>query len=60
MSTFKRKNPLVRAPIMRKGGVHEKTRSAKRQKAKRALRKKVNQYMAPKRGHSYMKFLEFP
>jgi len=34
-----RTNPIVRAPILRKGGVHEKSQSAKRQESKRQLRR---------------------
>lgn len=36
-----RGNPIARNPLMRKGGVHEKSRSAKRQQAKRDLRKQI-------------------
>ncbi|PID49300.1 MAG: hypothetical protein CR991_07055 [Proteobacteria bacterium] len=35
-------NPIVTAPILRKGGVHEKSQSAKRQEGKRQLRKLVD------------------
>lgn len=34
----KSRNPIANNAIMRKGGVHEKTRKAKRQKLKRDLR----------------------
>lgn len=35
-------NPVARAPILRKGGVHEKSNSAKRQADKRQLRQLVS------------------
>ncbi len=41
----KRGNPIAQAAIMRKGGVHEKSKSAKRQKSKRKLRNEVNKYL---------------
>ena len=44
-------NPIATAPIMRKGGVHEKSNSAKRQADKRQLRKMIDEagggYSAP-------------
>ena len=44
-------NPIATAPILRKGGVHEKSNSAKRQADKRQLRKLVDKagggYSAP-------------
>jgi hypothetical protein len=36
-----RSNPVARAPILSKGGAHQKTRSAERQADKRQLRKLV-------------------
>lgn len=36
-----RTNPVARAPILSKGGAHQKTRSAERQADKRQLRKLV-------------------
>lgn len=36
-----RSNPVARAPIMSKGGAHQKTRSAERQADKRQLSKLV-------------------
>jgi hypothetical protein len=36
-----RRNPVAQAAIMRKGGVHDKTNKAKRQKEKQKLRKKI-------------------
>ena len=45
----KRGNPVAQAAIMRKGGVHEKSKSAKRQHSKRKLRNEVNQYLAANR-----------
>ncbi|GAA6154328.1 hypothetical protein NBRC116587_37510 [Pseudoteredinibacter isoporae] len=41
-----RGNPIAQNPLMRKGGVHEKSRSAKRQKAKRDLRKQIALFLA--------------
>jgi hypothetical protein len=41
----KLRNSIARAAILRKGGVHEKSRSAKRQNSKRKLRQEVNSYM---------------
>ncbi len=35
-------NPIARAPILRKGGVHQKSRSAERQADKRQLRKLID------------------
>lgn len=37
----KMRNPLANDPLLRKGGVHEKTHKAKRSSDKQALRKKV-------------------
>ncbi len=36
-----RRNPVAQAAIMRKGGVHEESRKAKRQKQKRELCKMI-------------------
>ncbi len=36
-----RGNPIARNPLMKKGGVHEKGRTAKRQQAKRDLKKQI-------------------
>lgn len=38
---IKRRNLAARATIMRKGGVHDKTNKAKRQKEKQALKKNI-------------------
>ena len=46
----KRGNIIAQAAIMRKGGVHEKGKSAKRQVSKRKLRKEVNSYMVTRYG----------
>ena len=35
------RNPLARAPLLGKGGVHQKSRSAERVKAKRQLRREL-------------------
>jgi hypothetical protein len=51
----KKRNPIAQAPILRKGGVHEKSRKAKRQKQKGELRSlvrnTVSKAMATYRGH---------
>lgn len=49
-----RRNPVALAEILRKGGAHEKSRKAKRQKQKREMRKEVSKAMATYRGHSYL------
>lgn len=41
----RRGNPISQNPLMKKGGVHEKSRSAKRQQAKRDLRKQIPFFM---------------
>ncbi len=40
----KRINPLVRAPILRKGGVHIKSKSSQRAKAKKDVKKALDQW----------------
>jgi hypothetical protein len=40
----KRTNPLVRAPILRKGGVHIKSKSSQRAKAKKDVKKALDQW----------------
>ena len=47
----KKRNPVAQAAILPKGGVHEKSRKAKRFKQKSELRKTVNKAMATYRGH---------
>lgn len=37
----KRRNPVANAPILGKGGVHQKSKSALRKQAKRALAKEI-------------------
>ena len=39
--TLARRNPVARAAILSKGGVHEKSKSSKRNKFKQALRREV-------------------
>jgi hypothetical protein len=41
MTNNNRRNWAARAAIMRKGGVHDKTNKAKRQKIKQAFKKEV-------------------
>lgn len=45
-----RGNPIANNPLMRKGGVHKKSRTAKRQKHKRETRRLVAKYMGTARG----------
>lgn len=52
----RRRNPVAQAAIMRKGGVHKKSRKAKRQKQKRALRKMVSKAMAAYSGHFFVSY----
>jgi hypothetical protein len=49
MATTKRhkpRNPIAMAPIMRKGGVHEKSRSGERQQGKQKLKQLVSKVEA--------------
>ncbi len=45
-----RRNPHACHPIMRKGGVHEKSKGAKRAEAKRDTRRKASAWL----GHSFI------
>ncbi len=45
-----RGNPIANNPLMRKGGVHKKSRSSKRQKYKRETRRLVAKYMGTAHG----------
>jgi hypothetical protein len=47
-----RGNPIANHPLMRKGGVHKKSRTAKRQKHKRETRRLVEKYRETARGRS--------
>jgi len=40
----RRTNPVARSPLLRKGGVHQKSKSAKRFKDKQALRAQTSSY----------------
>lgn len=42
-----RRNPLANLPILRKGGVHQKTRSAERGAAKRRLQRELKATAGP-------------
>ncbi len=44
MAKKDQRNPVACAAILRKGGVHEKCRTAKRQQQKRQLEKIVTEY----------------
>ncbi len=46
----RRGNPIANNPLMRRGGVHKKTRTSKRQKHKRETRQLVAKYMNSSRG----------
>ncbi len=39
----KPRNPVARSPLLRKGGRHDQSKSAKRMKDKKALRSEVEQ-----------------
>ena len=54
----RRINPVARAPILRKGGVHEKSRSAKRQAQKRQLQKLIAQGGAGPSGSIFLSMLK--
>jgi len=47
-----RGNPIANNPLMRKGGVHKKSRASKRQKHKCETRRLVSKYMGTARGRS--------
>lgn len=51
---YRRRNPIAQAAILRKGGVHEKSRKSKRQKQKSVLRKEVSKAMATYSGYSFV------
>ncbi|EIJ34721.1 hypothetical protein [Thiothrix nivea] len=54
-------NPIARAPILRKGGVHEKSNSAKRQQHKQQLRRLLDRAGAGFSGSAdLLKALLFP
>ena len=52
----RKRNPVAMAAILRKGGVHKKSRKAKRQKQKRELRKMISKAMAAYSGHFFVWF----
>ena len=41
---LKPRNPVARSPLMRKGGVHEKSATAKRQQAREGLNRQLNDW----------------
>ena len=55
----KSRNPIANSAIMRKGGVHEKTRKAKRQKLKRELRATLSK-IEPKTSGNYKDHVSDP
>ena len=40
----RRGNPVAQSPLMRKGGVHQKSKSSLRKEAQRKTRKAVNEW----------------
>jgi len=42
--TITPRNPVVRSPLMRKGGVHEKGKTAKRQQSRQALNAQLDDW----------------
>lgn len=50
----KPRNPVATAPIMRKGGVHEKSRSGERQQGKQQLKKLISRVEAGLSGLDFM------
>jgi len=43
----KRRNPVANSPLLRKGGVHEKSRSGERQQGKQQLKQLISPYPLP-------------
>lgn len=41
---MKHRNPVAAAPILRKGGVHQKSQSAQRTQARTQLRREIRQW----------------
>lgn len=52
------RNPVACSPIMRKGGVHEKSNSAKRGAAKRELKKKAMNWQGDSSLSSFQPWLK--
>ena len=53
----KPRNPVAPLPIMRKGGVHEKSGSSKRQQSKQQLRKLLDNVKAGSSGLDFARLL---
>ena len=53
----KPRNPVAIAPIMRKGGVHEKSRSGERQQGKQKLKQLVSRVEAGSSGLDFKQTL---
>ncbi len=49
MKRIKPRNPVVRAPIMRKGGVHEAGKKNKRQQEKKLAEQEINTWKNEKK-----------
>jgi hypothetical protein len=49
MMPVKLRNPIVRAPILRKGGAHVKAKSSQRAKVKKEIHKAVNEWATDNR-----------
>ncbi len=49
MSTLKVKNPIARAPLLRKGGAHVKAKSSQRAQVKRDIKRALEDWKTGKR-----------
>ncbi len=45
---FRRRNPVAAAPILRKGGAHQKNRSAERAKTRAQLKRDIADWRPPR------------
>lgn len=50
----KKRNPVALSPLLKKGGVHQKTNKAKRNNAKRDTEKTVAQYQKERHNRSFL------
>lgn len=48
MKTQQRRNPVAAAPILRKGGAHQKSRTAERAKARLQLKRETVEWRQPR------------
>lgn len=49
----KPRNPVARSPLMKKGGVHQKSRTAERQQEKDAVQSEVDEWEEEQSGHEH-------